>query len=156
LRHSDFLTPPSTLGRSEGAERASAVSRTFVLLARMRLAISDPGGAPDTDLRLPDFGRESARREEVGMQQSIEVVGEQVHGEFGIHVAIAQLIHNVRTEVDVDPGSTWALTTAAALKLSAVDYASITRVGRVLFRERSPAAPPRLPGRVAGRFAAAQ
>jgi ANTAR domain-containing protein/GAF domain-containing protein len=64
------------------------------------------------------------------MQQSIEVVGEQVHSESGIQVAIAQLIHNVRNAVDVDQSSIWALATAAALKLSAVDYASITRVGQ--------------------------
>jgi GAF domain-containing protein len=43
------------------------------------------------------------------MQQSIEVAGAQV---------------------DVHPGTIWALTTAAALKLPAVDYASIMLVGQ--------------------------
>jgi GAF domain-containing protein len=62
------------------------------------------------------------------MQQSIEVAGEQVHGETGIHVAIAHLIQHVRAEVDVH--MVWALTTAAALKLPAVDYASIMLVGQ--------------------------
>jgi GAF domain-containing protein len=64
------------------------------------------------------------------MQQSIEVAGEQVHGETGIHAAIAHLIQNVRAEVDVHPGAIWALTTAAALELPAVDYASIMLVGQ--------------------------
>jgi GAF domain-containing protein len=64
------------------------------------------------------------------MQPSIEVAGEQVHGETGIHIAIAQLIQNVRAEGDVHPGAIWSLTTAAALKLPAVDYASIMLVGQ--------------------------
>jgi len=64
------------------------------------------------------------------MQQSIEVTGEQVHREASMHAAIAQLIHNVRVDVDVHPGSIWALTTLAAMKLSAVEYASIARVAQ--------------------------
>jgi GAF domain-containing protein len=64
------------------------------------------------------------------MQQSIEVADEQVHGETGVHVAIAHLVQNVRAQVDVHPDVTWGLTTAAALKLPAVDYASIMLVGQ--------------------------
>jgi len=63
------------------------------------------------------------------MQQSIEVADGQVHGETGVHVAIAHLIQDVRAQVDVHPDVTWGLTTAAALKLPAVDYASIMLVG---------------------------
>ena len=64
------------------------------------------------------------------MQQSVEVADQLVHGETGIHVAIAHLIQNVRAGVDMYPGAIWALTTAAALKLPAVDYASIMLVGQ--------------------------
>ncbi|MDG4667235.1 GAF and ANTAR domain-containing protein [Mycobacterium sp. 236(2023)] len=62
------------------------------------------------------------------MQQSIEITAEQSHGEAGVRTAIAQLIQTVRTEVS--PSSTWEMTTTAAMKLSAVQYASIVRVGQ--------------------------
>ena len=64
------------------------------------------------------------------MQQSIGVMGEEVHREAGMHAAIAQLIQGVHAEVDVHPGSIWSLMTAAAMKLSAVQYTSIVRVGQ--------------------------
>lgn len=64
------------------------------------------------------------------MQQSIETADGHLHGESGVHAAIAHLIQSVRAEGDVHPGANWALTTAAALKLTGVDYASIVRVGQ--------------------------
>jgi hypothetical protein len=64
------------------------------------------------------------------MQQSIGVAAQHVPSESGIHTAIAHLIQSVRVEASLRRGSIWALTTAAALKLTAVDYASIIRVGQ--------------------------
>ncbi len=63
------------------------------------------------------------------MQQSIEVADGQVHGGTGVHVAVAHLIQDVRAQGDVHPDVTWTLTTSAALKLPAVNYASIMLVG---------------------------
>jgi hypothetical protein len=63
------------------------------------------------------------------MQQEIEFASEDVRAETGIHVAIALLIQTVRAE-DFHPGSIWALTTAAAMRLPAVEYASIMVVGQ--------------------------
>jgi hypothetical protein len=53
-----------------------------------------------------------------------------VHGETGVHVAISNLIQDVRAQVDVHPDVTGGLTTAAALKLPAVDYAGTMLVGQ--------------------------
>jgi GAF domain-containing protein len=64
------------------------------------------------------------------MQQSIEIADGQVLGETGVHVAIAHLIQDLRAQVDIHPDVTWGVTTAAALKLPAVDYASIMLVGQ--------------------------
>lgn len=63
------------------------------------------------------------------MQQAIGVLGEQVHRDAGLHAAIAHLIQSVRAEVDFHPVSIWGPMTAAAMKLSAVEYASVVRVG---------------------------
>ncbi|AQA03170.1 hypothetical protein BVC93_12875 [Mycobacterium sp. MS1601] len=62
------------------------------------------------------------------MQHSIEVTAEQTRGEAGVCAAIAQLIHFVRADVEVLPRSTWLAATAAAMKLSGVQYAGIMRV----------------------------
>ena len=62
------------------------------------------------------------------MQQYIEVTAEQTQGEAGARAAIAQLIQAARAEAYVNAGSTWAMTSAAAMKLSAVQYASIVRI----------------------------
>jgi hypothetical protein len=65
------------------------------------------------------------------MEQIIGLIGEPVRREAAMHAAITQLIQNVSAEVDDDhQGSIWALMTAAAVKLSAVEYASIVRVGQ--------------------------
>jgi GAF domain-containing protein len=64
------------------------------------------------------------------MQQASGVVDEQVRREAGVHAAITQLIRSVRAETGLHPGSTWAVMTAAAMKLSAVEYASIVRLGQ--------------------------
>lgn len=64
------------------------------------------------------------------MQQSIGIVSDQVHREAAMHAAITQLIQSVRAEVDDHQGSIWALMTSAAMRLSAVEYASIVRVGQ--------------------------
>jgi GAF domain-containing protein len=62
------------------------------------------------------------------MQQSIELTTEDERAETGIDVAIAQLVRTVHAE-EFHPGAIWMLTTAAALRLPAVDYASIVVVG---------------------------
>ncbi|MCV7345889.1 GAF and ANTAR domain-containing protein [Mycolicibacterium rhodesiae] len=58
------------------------------------------------------------------------VAAEQVQREADAHAAITHLIRSVRAEADVHPGSIWALITAAAMKLSAVEYAGIVRLGQ--------------------------
>jgi GAF domain-containing protein len=64
------------------------------------------------------------------MQQSIGIVGEQVHHEAAMHAAVTQLIQNISAQVDDHRESIWALMTEAAMKLSAVEHASIVRVGQ--------------------------
>jgi GAF domain-containing protein len=60
----------------------------------------------------------------------MRIEGERVHREAAMHAAVTQLIQNVRAEVDGHKGPIWALMTAAAMKLSAVEYASIVRVAQ--------------------------
>lgn len=62
------------------------------------------------------------------MQQSIDVTAEQTLGEASVRAAIAQLIDFVRAETEVRPAATWSATTAAAMKLSGVEYAGVMRV----------------------------
>jgi hypothetical protein len=60
------------------------------------------------------------------MQPSIEQPNEDVGAEARIHDAIAPLIHTVHAW---DQDTVWALVTTAALKLPAVNYASVFVVG---------------------------
>lgn len=78
----------------------------------------------------------------------------QINGDKGIHVAIAHLVQTVRTQADGRPDAIWAQTAAAALKLPAVEYASIMLVGQgtVIRTLASTADYPRFLNRLQQRF----
>src|ERR1700733_1303879 len=96
----------------------------------MRLRFLTVGVLAATAPDCETLGRGVSAARGVGMQQSIEVADGQVHGGTGVHVAVAHLIQDVRAQGDVHFAVTWGFTTAAALKLPAVNYASIMLVGQ--------------------------
>lgn len=110
--------------------RECCLATWLALPGQVRLAVPDFGGA--FQIILGWAGSESlvSAARGVGMQKSIEVTAEQTDGEGGVRAAIAQLIQTMRVDADVSPVATWAMTTAAAMKLPAVQYASIVRVGQ--------------------------
>jgi hypothetical protein len=123
--------PPTASDNANGSPGSAGcgVDR-FVFPGPMTDPVSDFVGARDGGFGWSDSWSRVSLTRRVDMQNFVGIVGEPVRREAAVHAAITHLIQNLRAEVDDHQGSIWGLMTAAAMKLSAVQNASIVRVGQ--------------------------